>query len=113
MHEMSIAEGIVQVMEDQAAVQAYHRVKKVWLEIGPLACIEKSSLSFCFDAVTRDTIADGAALEIIDIPGQGWCLNCAKTVPVNARYDACPECGSYQIQITAGDELRIKEMEVE
>ena len=67
---------------------------------------------FCFDAVTRDTVADGAKLEIIRIPGTAWCMACSKAVPLSARYDPCPECGGHQLQMTAGDELRVKELEV-
>ena len=60
MHEMSIAEGIVQVLEEQAKEQHYSKVKTVWLEIGPLAMIESEALSFCFEAVTRGTLAQDA-----------------------------------------------------
>lgn len=113
MHEMSIAEGIIQVLEEQAKAQNYQRVKTVWLEIGPLAMIETDALTFCFDAVTRGSLAEGAKLNIINIEGEAFCLQCLKTVAVQKRYDACPECGSYQLQITQGDEMRIKELEVE
>nr|WP_199930434.1 hydrogenase maturation nickel metallochaperone HypA [Sedimenticola thiotaurini] len=113
MHEMSICEGILQVMEEQAASQQFKRVKSVWLEIGPLAGVELDALRFGFDVVTRDSLADGARLEIIEMPGTAWCLACSKSVPIRQRFDACPECGSFQLQITGGDELRIKELEVD
>ncbi|WP_417222462.1 hydrogenase maturation nickel metallochaperone HypA [Amphritea sp.] len=113
MHEMSICEGIIQVLEEQAASQHYQRVKTVWLEIGPLAMVEIDALRFCFEAVTLNSLAQGARLEIIELPGQAWCLQCAKTVSISKRYDACCECGSFQLQVTQGDELRIKELEVE
>ncbi|AKH21949.1 hydrogenase maturation nickel metallochaperone HypA [Sedimenticola thiotaurini] len=110
---MSICEGILQVMEEQAASQQFKRVKSVWLEIGPLAGVELDALRFGFDVVTRDSLADGARLEIIEMPGTAWCLACSKSVPIRQRFDACPECGSFQLQITGGDELRIKELEVD
>lgn len=113
MHEMSIAEGIVQVLEEEAGRQNYQQVKKVWLEIGPLSAIEPESLRFCFDVVTRDTLADGAELIIINTEGEAFCLQCLETVPVQQKYDACKKCGSYQLQITQGDEMRIKELEVD
>lgn len=113
MHEMSIAEGIIQVLEEQAVSQQFQRVKILWLEIGPMAAIETDALRFCFDAVSRSTLAAGARLEINEIPGEAWCLGCSQTVAVTQRYDACPKCGSYQLQITQGDEMRIKELEVE
>jgi hydrogenase nickel incorporation protein HypA/HybF len=113
MHEMSIAEGVIQVLEEQAVLQSFRRVKRVRLEIGPLAAVEADSLRFCFDAVSRGTLAEQSSLEIIDLPGTAWCLNCHATVSIRRRYDSCTHCGSYQLQVTGGDELRIKDLEVE
>lgn len=112
MHEMSLCEGVMQVIEGAAAQQGFSKVEVVRLEIGNLAGVELESMRFCFDAITRDGIAEGARLEIIEVPGQAWCLPCGKTVTVKQRFDACPECGSYQLQVTGGDELRIKDLEV-
>jgi hydrogenase nickel incorporation protein HypA/HybF len=113
MHEMSIAESVLQIIEDTARAKGYARVKAVWLEIGQLAGVEKESLRFCFDVVTRDSIAQDARLEIIETAGQGWCMECACNVAVSARYEPCPSCGSFQIQVTGGEEMRVKELEVE
>ncbi len=113
MHEMSICEGIIQVLEEQAVSQGYLRVKTVHLEIGPLAMVETGALRFCFDAVTRNTLAQGASLDITALPGKALCQQCGRSVSITTRYDACSECGSYQLQVTQGEELRIKELEVE
>lgn len=112
MHEMSICEGIVQVIESQAAVHDYQKVKTVWIEIGLLSGVEIEALKFCFDVVCRNSIAEDSALQIIEIPGQAWCMQCAKNLSVTARYNACPDCGSYQLLISGGDEMKIKELEV-
>ncbi len=112
MHEMAICESIVQVLEKEAQTQNFQQVKTVWLEIGPLAGVELEALRFSFDAVTRGTLADQAKLEIVETEGTAWCLTCAKSVAVQQRYDPCPECGSYQLQVTGGEEMRIKELEV-
>jgi hydrogenase nickel incorporation protein HypA/HybF len=113
MHEMSLCEGILQILEDHAKRRHFQRVKTVWLEIGALSGVEPEAMRFSFDAVTHGTLAAGATLEIIDIPGQAWCMRCANKVTVQQRYDACPDCGSYQLQVTGGEEMRIKELEVE
>ncbi len=113
MHEMAVCESILRVLEEQAAVQHYSRVNKVWLEIGALACIEADAMRFNFDVVTRDSLADGASLEIVRPPGQARCLHCQKLVQVQQLYDACPNCGSYQLQVTGGEEMRILKLEVE
>jgi hydrogenase nickel incorporation protein HypA/HybF len=113
MHEMSIAESVLQIVEDTTRSGGYTRVKAVWLEIGQLANVEKESLRFCFDAVTRDSVAQDARLEIIETAGQGWCMQCACNVPITALHEPCPTCGSYQIQVTGGEEMRVKELEIE
>ncbi len=113
MHEMSLCEGVLQIMEDNAQIQGFEKVKTVWLEIGALAGVELDAMRFCFDAVTRGTLADKVRLEIIQVPGQAWCMQCSKTVPTQQRFDACPDCGSYQLQVTGGTEMTIKELEVE
>lgn len=113
MHEMSLAEGVLQLMEDAARAQHFSRVKTVWLEIGQLASVEREALAFCFDAVTRGSLAEGAKLEVLDVPGRGWCLPCGREVVLAALYEPCPHCGSHQIQVTGGSEMRVKELEVE
>ena len=113
MHEISLAVGIVQLVEEAARTDGCAKVKAVWLEIGQLAAIDIEALRFCFDAVTRDGIAEGARLEIIEIPGQGRCIMCESNVLFTALYEPCPVCGSYRIQVTGGNEMRVKEFEVE
>lgn len=113
MHEMSLAEGIVQLIEDSAAKNAFTRVKTVWLEIGQLAGVEVEAMRFCFDAVTRGGLAEGAQLKIEQTPGRGWCLDCSREIPVAARYEPCPHCGGYRVTVSGGTEMRVRELEVE
>lgn len=113
MHEMSLAEGIVQIVEDAARTQGFSRVRAVRLEIGQLSSVGVEALRFCFDAVTRDTLAEGARLEVDSVPGTGWCMMCGRSVPLPALYEACPCCGSYQVQPTEGTEMRVKNLEVD
>ena len=58
------------------------------------------------------TAAEGAALDIEDVEGAGWCPDCGKTVPLDERFGPCPECGGYKVRMTAGDEMKIRELEV-
>jgi len=115
MHEMSLAEGVLGVVEDTLAAQpggGREAVRSVRLEIGRLAAVELEALRFSFDVVKRGSVADGATLEVIEVPGAAWCMQCCATVSIGQRGDACPACGSYQLQVTAGDELRVKDIEL-
>lgn len=112
MHEMALTEGIIRVLEEQAQAQRYGRVKTVWLEIGELSTVDPEALRFCFEAISGGTLADGATMEVVRVPGQAFCMHCGKTVHVSQRYDDCPDCGG-GLHVTGGDEMRIKELEVE
>ena len=113
MHEMALTEGILQILQDQAKAQNYKRVKTVWLEIGELSHVDPDAIRFCFEAVTRDTIAAGAVLEIDRLPGTAWCHQCAQTVNISKLADPCPTCDGYQLQVTNGQDMRIRELEVD
>ncbi len=112
MHEMSLCQSILQTLEEQARVRKFSRVERVCLEVGPFSGVEVEALRFGFDVVMRGSLADTATLEIVETPAQAWCFACAETVPIVQRYDACPRCGSHQLRVTGGDELKIKELEV-
>jgi len=112
MHEMAIAESMLEIVENTARSNGAARVKVVRLEIGALAHVAPDALRFCFDAVTRGGIADGAELGIVTTPGAAWCMPCGETMPLQRLGEACPRCGSYQLTVTQGDEMRVKEIEI-
>ncbi len=113
MHEMSLAESVLQIIEDTARVQPFKHVRSVVLEIGVLSAVEPEAMIFCFDAVTRGSIAEGARLEIVEVPGSGWCMECGKIVNLAERYGLCPVCGDARVEITSGNEMRVRDMQVE
>ncbi len=113
MHEMSLAEGILQIVEEAAQQQGFAKVSEVRLEIGALSGVEPDALTFCLDVVFRGSVAEDARVELERIPGQGFCLACGETVEIAALYDACPKCGSYQVQASGGTEMRVKDLLVE
>ncbi len=113
MHELSLVESMVELVENERRKQDFSRVRMIRLQVGALGHAEPGALRFCFDAVTRGTVADGARLEIETVPGEGWCSGCRRTVPLEERFAACPVCGTAPVRMTAGDELRLTEMEVE
>ncbi|THF65335.1 hydrogenase maturation nickel metallochaperone HypA [Pseudothauera rhizosphaerae] len=113
MHEMSLAEGVRGIVEDAARAHPGRKIAAVVLEIGALAAVEVEALTFCLDVVLRGSVAEGARVDVETTPGTGWCMQCAANVPIAALYDACPHCGSYQVQPTGGTEMRVKALELE
>ena len=112
MHEMSLCEGIREVIEDQARAQDFAQVKTVRLEIGRFSGVEKPALAFAFDVVMRGSVAEGAQLVMLDLPGRAMCYDCLKEVEIDDRLALCPECGGGRLMPVAGDEMRIKDLEV-
>jgi hydrogenase nickel incorporation protein HypA/HybF len=112
MHEMSLAEGLRDIVQDQARAHGFSRVTVLRLEIGRFAGVEKPALEFAFDVVMRGSPAEGARLEMIDLPGQALCYDCGKTVELDDRFDPCPICGGGKLIPNGGDEMRVKDMEV-
>ncbi len=113
MHEMSLAEGIVQIVESTARANDGGAVRAVWLELGALSHVEHEALRFSFDVVKRGTRgrrrpAGGRSRR----PGApGACrAGIRSTSPGSAT--RARACGSYQLQVTQGEEMRVKEIEI-
>ncbi len=107
---MSITQGVVEICERNAAGR---RVLAVVMEIGELSNVMPDAVEFCFEACTKGTLLDGARLVIERIQGRGRCRGCAAEFAVKAFYESCPACGGYGVEILSGEELRVKELEVE
>lgn len=111
---MSLTEGVVRILEEQAATHGFTRVRTVWLEIGELSQVDPDSMVFCFGAIARGSpITAGARLEVVRVAGTAWCMDCSESVAITTRFDPCPTCGGVHVTVTTGDEMRVKELEVE
>jgi len=110
VHELSITQGVVEICIAHARGR---RVSSVTLEIGALSGVVPEAIEFCFDACTRETLLEGARLVIEQVPGRGSCSSCGAESVLHAYYDPCTACGGYGVSIVAGEELRVKELEVD
>jgi hydrogenase nickel incorporation protein HypA/HybF len=110
MHELSLTQSVVEICEQNAGGR---RVLSVTLEVGELSGIVPDAVEFCFEACTKGTLLEGARLVISRIPPKGLCRECGGEFPVSAYYDSCPSCGGYNVELMSGEEMRVKELEVE
>ena len=109
MHELGITQNIVSIVSEHAGSKPVRRVR---LEIGKLSAIMPDAIRFCFDVVARGTVLEGAELEIIEIPGKALCRSCGEAVNLETVIGIC-SCGSRDLERLSGEELNIKEMELE
>lgn len=101
-------ETIVSAVEERVRPA---RVSCVRLQVGQLAGVMPEALRFCFDVCARGTLLDGATLEIDDVGGRARCRACGDQLALTSFLDLCG-CGSADLEVLAGKELRIKEVEV-
>lgn len=106
MHELSVTRNIVAIVGERAGGA---RVTQVTLEIGQLTAVVPDAIRFCFDAVTKGTLMEGAHLEVIEVPGRGQCRDCGRDVELSNLVAHCP-CGSSNVVRLAGEELNITQM---
>ena len=112
MHEMALCQSMVELIDQQKHQRGFSSVKRVIVEIGALGHVDPHALEFAFEVGAKDSAAEDAVLEIREIPGQGWCMDCCENVAIERRGDPCPGCGGYQLIVRQGEELRLKELEV-
>ena len=110
MHELSLAGGIVRLVEDAAERERFRRVSLLRLEAGALSGVEVRALRFALEASVPGTCLEGAEILIDEPPGTAWCLGCGRSVEIGSRADACPRCGGHQLQPTGGTELRVVDL---
>lgn len=108
MHEMAITQSVVAAVCDRMGDRP---VRRVCLEVGKLSGVVADSIQFCFDLVTAGTTLEGAVLEIVQPSGQARCRDCGAEFTMNDLLMLCA-CGSANRELLAGEELRIREVEV-
>jgi len=113
MHEMGIANSILEAVASEMRRHRETRATKVGVRIGELTAVDAESLRFCFEALSRDTDLEGLQLEIELCPRRHRCDPCGQTFSVRDYDFACPQCGTMETKYVSGDELELAYVEVE
>ena len=113
MHEMGIAQNILEIALNAANQEGAKKISRINLVAGELRGLVPMQLTFCFSIVAKDSIASGAYLNVEEVPVTGHCNECNADFTVEEYNYLCPKCGSTKIQVTGGTELRIKDIEIE
>jgi hydrogenase nickel incorporation protein HypA/HybF len=105
---MALTQSVVDAVCEHAAGRRVHSVR---LEVGALCAVVPDAMTFCFELATEGTVADGASLEVDLRPGAARCRTCGISFELNDLILLCP-CGSADVDVTAGRDLKILSMEV-
>lgn len=110
MHELSIAEAVVDVAGRHARGR---RVRKVELKVGHLRQVVPASLEFAFELLTSGTPLEGAQLVIEEVPARGACRACGSETTMTNFPLQCSSCGGLDLELLAGGELLVDALELE
>ena len=113
MHEMSIALEILNIVERAAQTNGAATVNTISIDVGTLAGVMIPSLEFGLEVAKQNTCARQAEIHIQEIPGRGQCPACKESFPMTFAIEPCPQCDNSFLKMIAGNELQVREIEVE
>ena len=115
MHEFSICEKLVQavLVELDRTRPRPKRLLKARVVVGRLQQIVPDSLQLAYEILTRETAAEGSALELDEVPIKCECRQCGWEGEINDRLFLCHDCGSAEVNVVAGNELYLESLEIE
>ena len=108
MHETAIVEGLIRILERQAAQHRVARITSVTVKVGRLRAVEPKQLQACFEMFAEGTIAEGASLKVEAVPVRARCKACATEFEVPRYRFECPGCGGGDVEVIQGQELYIE-----
>ncbi|WP_224984239.1 hydrogenase maturation nickel metallochaperone HypA [Geomonas agri] len=111
MHEITLVTGLFEIINEQVAAQGIESISKVRLKVGELAAVEPMTLAACFEVVAEGTVAEGAQLEIVEVPLTGRCRGCGERFRIVNFSFSCPVCASGDVEPTGGRELYLESLE--
>jgi hydrogenase nickel incorporation protein HypA/HybF len=113
MHELSLAQNILDIVEQEMTRHGATRVSLIRLDVGEFTAVVPDSLAFCFEVITKDTPFEGVRLELNVVPLTGRCKGCGEEFKIQNFTFICPQCESKDIETIAGKELLVREIEAE
>lgn len=112
MHELSIAQSIVELASEQAVSHHASAVEELELEIGRLAGVELQTLEFALESAVKGSLLENARILRHYIDGEGRCTDCETVFSMDNLLTPCPHCGSWCVHVVKGKELRVKSIVV-
>lgn len=105
MHEIGMCEAVVATVEQRAAGRP---VAAVGVRVGLALRVVPDAFNQAFELVAGGTVADGARVDLVQVPGQGACRACAATFETVDRLARCPTCGAGTVDVDESDELTLE-----
>jgi hydrogenase nickel incorporation protein HypA/HybF len=112
MHEMSIAQSIVDIVREEMARYNVEKLEAINLAVGKMSAVVPQHLSFCFGVLVDKTDLEGTRLNIREVPLTYRCQACGHGFETDQVALACPACGEEAPRLEHGRELAVESIEV-
>lgn len=112
MHELSVAQNIIEIVKENVPGKELGNVKTIFLEVGEFSGIVSDSLQYCFDVIKTDTPLEGSKMEIKKIPFLLYCNECKTKTTNNMGIRFCEKCGTCNTKIMSGMDMQITKVEL-
>jgi hydrogenase nickel incorporation protein HypA/HybF len=111
MHELSIAQSVIQIVEKSMPSDFNKQISYVHLQIGQLSGIEIDALEFAFSIMKEKSKIPFSQLVIEKLNGEARCNNCGYVFAISSYGESCPDCNNFDIAITKGKEMKVIRIE--
>lgn len=112
MHEVSLAEEILRIVETSSIEERFSKVQSLTLAIGGLAGVEAEALEFALTHMAHGTVLEGTKILLHPVSGSGYCDPCAVRVSIDSIHSPCPLCAHHPLTLIEGIELRVQSLDV-
>ncbi len=112
MHELSIAQNIIEIIGEHIPSEQRGQVKSIKLKLGEHAGVVPESLEFCFSSLIDGTSLRGAVLEIERVPFMVLCNSCGRSSLSESGILYCSVCDGTDVVLISGNELQISALEL-
>lgn len=115
MHELALLQAVVDLLRKQAADHHIISVQKVKLVIGKMTMVMPDALEMAFSLYRQDPLfSQDAQLDIEERAVRAVCRNCRTEFTTEDIFGiSCPDCGAFEVNLVAGDELFVDSFEGE
>lgn len=115
MHEISLVHGLLEQLHNLAAANNSTKIISVTLEIGPQCGVVVDSFQFGFDILSADDHLVRGAKLLVEVPPVSYrCTNCSHVeVTAASKPEACPACGELLLIPDGGNDLLLRQVEME
>jgi hydrogenase nickel incorporation protein HypA/HybF len=113
MHELAVCQALIEQVERVARQNDARRVISIVITVGPLSGVEPKLIEHAYPLAAAGTIAEHASLMIETVPVRVRCRTCGAETDAAANRLLCGACGDWKVDVTGGEEMILKRVEVE